>query len=318
MARIRKVAAIRAVRLSLALSAVVVALWLVRDELQQISPAGLLAALRATPPFAIALSVLFTGLGFACLAVVEWQALKIIGRPQPPARVALASFTSNAVSIVMGFGVVSGAAIRLRTYAFAKLTPSEIGRLVVLLQGATLVSGVIALGLSLLRWLPHALVKSSEGWLIVARDLALLAPAALWFVLFRAPGARRQPSRTLLDRSIALAAGLGDWAFSGAALFVLSWFVLSPHDVAAFSGFMRVFCLGSLIGSVAGLPGGLGVLEAVMLGQQARHHVHETVAALILYRVIYFIGPLALTLAGEAVAQGVRLLALVRRGRNHR
>lgn len=308
----RSVTAVPAVRAGLAFAAVAVALWLVRNQLEQISVSGLVAALRATPPLSIALSALFTGLSFACLAVVEWQALKIIGRPQSPTRVAVASFTSNAISSVMGFGVVSGTAVRLRTYAFAKLKASEIARLVVLLQGATLVSGIVALGLSLLHGLPRALARSADGWLILARDFALLAPIALWFVLFRKSGEKSRSSRTVLDRLIALAAGFGDWLFSGAALFVLSAFVLSPHDVGAFIGFMRVFCLGSLLGSLAGLPGGLGVLEAVMLGQQTKGHVHETAAALILYRVIYFLGPLAVTLTGEGARRGSAILARLR------
>lgn len=318
--RIRAIAARPWVRLSLAVVAVGVALWLVRDQLEEISLGALVSALRATPLYAIGLSVLFTAGSFACLAVVEHQALKVIGRPQPPWRGAVASFTSNAISIVMGFGVVSGTAVRLRTYAFARLKPSQIARLVVLLQGATFASGVVALGMSLLRWLPRALVRSPEGWLILARDLALLAPIALWFVLFRDSGKKGQPARTILDRLIALAAGLGDWVFSGAALFVLSWFVLSPRDLGAFDGFMRVFCLGSLIGSVAGVPGGLGVLEAVMLGLQTRrHHAHETAAALILYRAIYFLGPLAVTLAGETASQGAKLTArLARAARDRR
>jgi phosphatidylglycerol lysyltransferase len=314
-ARIRRAAAIPGVRLALAVGAVALALWLVRSQLQQISLAGLAAALRATPPLAVALSALFTAASFACLAIVEWQALRIVGRPLPPGRVAIASFASNAVSIVLGFGVVSGTAIRLRTYAFARLKAGEIARLVLLLQAATFVSGVVALGLSLLRWLPHALANAADGWLLLARDLALLAPIALWFVLFRTPTGR--PGWTLLDRLVALAAGLGDQAFSGAALFVLSWFVLSPHDLGAFDAFMTVFCLGSLIGSVSGVPGGLGVLDAVMLGglTTGRSHVHETAAALILYRVIYFLGPLLVTCAVWAAQRGVRLARSVVRKR---
>jgi phosphatidylglycerol lysyltransferase len=307
LASLQRIAAIPAVRLALAAGAVALALWLVRAQLQQISLSGLAAALRATPPVAIALSALFTAASFACLALVEWQALKLVGRPLPPRPVAIASFASNAISIVLGFGVVSGTAIRLRTYAFAHLKPAEIARLVLLLQAATFASGVVALGLSLLRWLPHALAKSADGWLILARDLALLAPIVLWFVLFGTPP--RRPGRTTLDRLVALAAGLGDQVFSGAALFVLSWFVLSPRDLGAFDAFMTVFCLGSLIGSVSGVPGGLGVLDAVMLGglSTGRSHVHETAAALILYRVIYFLGPLLAACVVWSLQHGVRL-----------
>lgn len=301
--------AIPVVRVTLALLAVAVALWLVRGQLEQISLAALLAALRATPLSAIALSALFTVSSFACLAIVEWQGLKVVGKPQAPWRVAIASFASNAVSIVIGFGMVSGAAVRLRTYAFARLTAADIARLVVLLQIVTAASGVVALGISLLRGLPHALARSADGWLFLARDVALLAPVILWFVLFRKRGPRRHLSLTLVDRSIALAAGLGDWLFSGAALFVLSWFVPSSRDLGQFSAFMTVFCLGSLVGGLSGIPGGLGLLDAVMLGLGTKSlHVHETAAALILYRAIYFLGPLLVTSIVWAVLRGARLL----------
>jgi uncharacterized membrane protein YbhN (UPF0104 family) len=47
-----------------------------------------------------------------------------------------------------------------------------------------------------------------------------------------------------------------------------------------------------------------------MLGLQTRrHHVHETAAALILYRVIYFLGPLLVTGMGWAALRA-RTLAL--------
>ncbi len=52
--------------------------------------------------------------------------------------------------------------------------------------------------------------------------------------------------------------------------------------------------------------------------QTGHHHVHETAAALVLYRVIYFIGPLAVTLAVEATSRGGAVVArLVGPGRDH-
>jgi uncharacterized membrane protein YbhN (UPF0104 family) len=78
---------------------------------------------------------------------------------------------------------------------------------------------------------------------------------------------------------------------------------------------MSVFCLGSLIGSVSGVPGGLGILEAVMLGLQTRrHHVHETAAALILYRAIYFLGPLVVTGLVWSALQASKLARRLVRG----
>jgi phosphatidylglycerol lysyltransferase len=279
--------------------ALVAAAWLAQRELKKVTLSDVLHALAATPALAIGLAVLFTALSYACLAVVEWQALKLVSRPQPFWRTFVASLASNALSIVIGFGLVSGTAVRLRTYAFAKLRPADVARLVFVFSAATFLSGVVAGGLSLA---PHAALAASSphGWLLVAGVLALIAPAALWFRLFR----RRRPKRglTALDRAAALAAGLGDWVFSGAALFILE-----SRDLAAFPSFLSVFCLGSLMGSLAGVPGGIGVLEVTVLGLHAKAHVHQSAAALILYRVIYLAGPFLLALAGLAAAQLARL-----------
>lgn len=296
----RPVVASRWARLLFALIAVALALWLVRNQLRQISLGKVLVALRATRPSAIGLSILFTASSYACLAVVEWRGLMVLGRPQSFGRTAMASFASNALSTMMGFGMLSGTAVRLRAYAFAKLPAAEIARLVLVLSASTFASGIVVMGLGLL----PAGGTPPAGWITPAVALVLIAPAGFWFIFFRSPGIGRHSPLTTLDRLGALAAALGDWVFSGAALFVLS-----SHDISALGSFMVVFCLGSLIASVVGVPGGLGVLDAVMLGLQAKNDIHETAAALVLYRLIYYVGPVLLTAAGAITAQCRRLLA---------
>ena len=80
---------------------------------------------------------------------------------------------------------------------------------------------------------------------------------------------------------------------------------LEEHPAADLAPFLAGFCLGSLIGSLAGIPGGVGVLEATVL-RYGGGAAHETAAALILYRAIYFLGPLAITAAGLVVEQARR------------
>lgn len=294
------------VRLALAAVALGLAGWLIWRQVRGVDAASLLAALEAAPASGLAASVACTALSFAGLSLAEWEALKVIGRPQPPVRTALAAFQSNALSVVLGFGVISGAAVRLRTYGFAGLKAAEIARLVLLLQVSTFIAGIVAEGLFVLGAAGSA-PGPGRGPLGVAAGLVLLAPAALWFILFRSGEAAFGTA----DRVAALGGALGDWLFSGAALFVLSPQALTLYGLAGFAPFMAAFCLGSLIGAAVGVPGGLGVLEAVMLSLGARAQLHETAAALILYRVIYFLGPLAV--AG-VLAAGQRLVRLVRSG----
>jgi phosphatidylglycerol lysyltransferase len=283
-------------RTALSLTALAVAAWLVHLQLRNLTWAAFRAALAATPALAIGLSVLLTALSYACLSVAEWKVLKLVGRPLPFGRMLLPSLASNALSIVIGFGLFSGAAIRLRTYAFARMEASQIARLVLLTSLATWVGGAVALGLALL---PAAVrnLSAAQGGAAFAVALALIALSVLWFTAFRRNGG----ALTMQDRLVLLTAGLGDWLFSGAALFVLE-----SRNLAALAAFLSRFFLGSLVGSLAGVPGGLGVLEAVMLGLQGKTPVHETAAALVLYRAIYFLGPLLLTLMGIAAAWVLR------------
>ena len=79
---------------------------------------------------------------------------------------------------------------------------------------------------------------------------------------------------------------------------------------AAFPAFLAVFCLGSLLGGLAGVPGGIGVLEATVLGLHVGSLPHASVAALILYRAVYLLGPAAVALIGLT---GRRLVDALRR-----
>jgi phosphatidylglycerol lysyltransferase len=107
-------------------------------------------------------------------------------------------------------------------------------------------------------------------------------------------GVTISPPQSRLERAGFLLAGLGDWVFSGGALFLLL-----PHPALTQApAFLAVFVAGSVVGSASGVPGGLGVFEAVMLGlSAATSRVHETAAALITYRLINAVAPLMIACA---------------------
>lgn len=126
-----------------------------------------------------------------------------------------------------------------------------------------------------------------------------MTPAALWFLAFRRSrpawlggGTAAPPSGK--TRAMALGVGLGDWLTSGAALFVLV-----PHPtLSGLAVFLVVFVLGSLISAASGVPGGIGVFEAIVISLTPLvAQTHETAAALLVYRLIYSLGPAALAVA---------------------
>jgi len=291
------------VKIAIAALVLAAAIWLIRTELRAVKLSAIVVALRATPAWAVALAAIFTAGSYACLATVEWSVWRLIGRPQPPVQTAQRSFFANSLSSLVGFGPASGTALRLRVYASAKLSPAEIAELVFLYTAATYVAGVVTMGVCVLAAIrPLSAALSAPWWAIGLGGAMLIAPASLWFLLFRR-GRRGGAAPGKVSRLLALGAGLGDWVFSGIALFVLT-----SGDPGALPSFLAIFCLGSLLGGLAGVPGGIGVLEATVLGLHVGSLGHTTAAALILYRAIYLLGPASITLIALAARRliGVR------------
>jgi phosphatidylglycerol lysyltransferase len=75
------------------------------------------------------------------------------------------------------------------------------------------------------------------------------------------------------------------------------WFLLPPGAVA-FPAFLGFFAIAVVLGVLSHVPGGLGVFEAVMLvALRDRVPAEGLAAALVLYRLIYYVLPLSLALA---------------------
>jgi phosphatidylglycerol lysyltransferase len=280
-----------------------IAAVLIHGELKSARLADIGGAIARTPLWAIGASAAFTVATYLCEALVEWHALKFIGKPLKLGRTILAASAASALSIAMGFGLASGTAARLRFYAFAKLSAADVAKITALVSGAIYLTGMIVLGLSGLG-APGVLAARLHWpvWGVILLSLALLAPAPAWFLVLRRWRGSDSKAFGVRGRAVTLAAGLGNWIFQGAAMFVLA-----VHPVGQFPAFLAAFGLGSLIGSLTGVPADLGVLEATVLGSHALGPAHQGAAALVLYRVIFQLIPLiaATTVMGVRQVMGL-------------
>jgi len=280
----------------LALAAAAVLLY---RELKGFTLDQLIAGLEATPLSALLLSVLvLTPASYLCLAITEWSALHSLGQRLDWRRVGVVAFASYAFSNSLGFSYATGTAARLRLYSASGLAAKDIAAIAVVAGTAVSLSGVVSAGIALIvdpaqfEGAFHLPVAT-----VVGLGALLMAPGLLWFTALR----RRRPENlaqriavSLPGRALTLLAG-GDWVFSGAALFVL----LPDHAAPAFPGFMAVFVLGSLVSAATGVPGGVGVFEAIVIGLSILlARTHETPTALLLYRAIYSLGPMMLISVG--------------------
>ncbi len=121
----------------------------------------------------------------------------------------------------------------------------------------------------------------------------LLAPRAGWL------------RRFLPDRKTRLAIVLGsalEWMAAATILYVL----LPEVSRGDLLHYLPVFGMAGLLGAVSGLPGGLGAFDAIMIAALGpRVGTADVVGALLLYRLVYVIGPLLIA-GGLTVFMGMR------------
>ena len=306
----------------LALGVLALALMVLGDMVQDIHLSDVAAALRSATWAQIALAVAATALSFAALAAYDVLAVRsCIKEPVGLGTALFAGATGYAVSNALGFPVLTGGSVRYRIYSAVGLGVADIGRIVAIAWLTLLLGLVFVVGLAMA--LDPAgiamLTRLSTG---AARGIGLtLVASILVFLAWVTTGPRclclrgwSIPMPNGLTAVGQLVAGSVDFAAAAATLYVLLPVGLAPDPGA----FLVVFAVAIGLGIVAHTPGGIGVFEATMAAGLGMTERPDLVAALILYRVIYSLLPLAVAAVAllgvelirrrTAVAAGRRLL----------
>lgn len=266
------------------------------------------AAVHALDAGQIALSLMLTAASYFALTFYDFLALRTIGHPLPWRTAALASFTSYTLSHNLGLSLLTGGSARYRIYVGAGLDGPEVAKVVMLAAG-NFWAGVLAVAGAAM--LVHdggldfgaVILTPQAAHALGAAMLALLG--ALGFAAARAKQLRLPGIRLPLPSAREIAAQVGvsvaDIACAGAALFVL----LPGADPAQLPVFVLAYALGIVVALVTHVPGGLGVFEAVVLAVAPGDRAH-LFAGLIVYRLVYYLLPLALAALLLAWREGAR------------
>lgn len=269
--------------------------WIVATKLaDEISYAEVMAALRATPGWAIAGALAMTAASFLALTFYDRAALAWIGRPMPSPTIMLASFCAYAVGNTAGFGPLTAGAIRYRFYTPHGLEPEEVARII------AFVTATFGLGLAATTGLGLLMAGDVAGLGLPASVPRLLGAAILagLAVLFWLAGHGRSlklgkttltlPQPRLMFGQIL--AAIADIAAAGSVL----WLLLPGLDIG-WAGFIAIYAVAVGLGVLSHVPAGLGVFETVMLAALGnRVDTEQVLGALLLYRVIYHVVPLLL------------------------
>lgn len=290
-------------------------------ELAGVTLGAVRAAIVSISWLHIAFAIIATLGSFLSLVGYEFVALRHVdGKEVSRKLAALTAFISYSFTFVLGFGVLTGGAVRLRRYKAAGLPTGQI-LAVTLLGVVSFWSGLAVVAGLCLVLEPAALASalSLPTWLARGAGLVVLASVAAWMAL----GGRRESTVTLQSWTARLpgreailtivALGIADVTLAALAL----WQLLPADMAIGFAGFFAIFAVATVAGVLSHVPGGLGAFEAViLLGLPGDRHA-DVAAALVLFRLIYYLLPFTLALglfvASEARGAGPRLAAT---GRN--
>ncbi|WP_221176227.1 bifunctional lysylphosphatidylglycerol flippase/synthetase MprF [Massilia aurea] len=292
------------------------AFWVLHNELQAIRYRDLQAALARLGPEHLLLALLCCAANYLVLSCYDQLAFVYIGKRIARARIALTAFLGYAISNSVGFALLSGTAVRHRFYSRWGVGGADLSRIVAL-NGITYWLGLLALGGWTLiehqhAWLQGALAQRGAQWL----GLACLALVGAYPLL---PLVRKSPLRVRgfdmrippLPLTLAqLLVSTTDWMLAASVLYALL-----PADGPPYPVVLGAFLAAQMVALLSHVPGGLGVFDgivALLLAPWLR--ADQIVAALLLYRIVYYLIPLSLALlllvGDETRHRGARLRQL--------
>lgn len=273
------------------------ALWVLHGELQAIRYRDLQAALARLGSRHLLLALLCCAANYLVLTCYDQLAFIYIGKRIARTRIALTAFIGYAISNSVGFALLSGTAVRHRFYSRWGVAGADLSRIVAL-NGITYWLGLLALGgWSLVShphaWLQGELAQGGARWL----GLACLALVGAYLLL---PLVRKTPLRVRgfdmrippLPLTLAqLLVSVTDWMLAASILYVLL------PDAPPYPVVLGAFLAAQLVALASHVPGGLGVFDgivALLLAPWLR--ADQIVAALLLYRLVYYLLPLCVAL----------------------
>ena len=273
------------------------ALFALHEELLEIRLSDIQKAFHAVQRHSIFIAGGLAFLSYLWLSLYDFLSIKFLERKIPYLSILKASFLSYALSHSLGFAVFTGGAARFRVYTRSGLSSVEIiqatafnafifwiGIAFLLLSIGVISPGHLALYIPLTSSLIQ--IISILGLLSLGLCLVLLQKFSFkindWNISL--------PSVSLIVSGVFIS--FIDWILAAAVLYVLL-----PHLGIGFFGFVAVFTSAQILGVLSHVPGGLGVFEAVMVAAfQKVIPVEILLGTLLLYRTIYYLAPLGISL----------------------
>jgi glycosyltransferase 2 family protein len=270
---------------------------------------------------AYCLAFLSTLLAYAALAWYDRIALLHLNRQEGISwfYVAVCSFVTYALAHNIGASVLSGGMVRLRAYTAKGLAAAEVAILVAMCSFTFVFGTIMLLGVVLVFepeiveplaemspiFEKNAIVFQIAGGAMLAFCLLYVIGSWLHFKPLKM-GARElvYPRLPVVMRQCVAA----PIELIGAAGII--YFALPPDSSPEFFVVLGAFLLSFSAGLLSQVPGGVGVMEAVFLAIMPDIPASSVVAALLVWRLLYLLLPLALSVPAVLLFERAQLAKL--------
>jgi hypothetical protein len=259
------------------------------------------AALRAIDRGHIIAAAAFVAGGYFTLTFYDWFALRTIGHPEIPYRIAaLSGFTSYSIGHNIGATVFTGGAVRYRIYSAYGLDAIDVAKICFIAGLTFWLGNATVLGLGVFHS-PHA-----AGWLdklpvsvnraIAGAILVVLVSYLGW--VWSAPrqigrGEWRVNLPSGPSTLIQICIGILDLICCASAMYML----LPNEPNIGFVTLAVVFVSATMLGFASHAPGGLGVFDAAMLVALWQFDKESVLAGLLIFRILYYLAPFIIALS---------------------
>lgn len=269
------------------------------DRLAGIQWADIQTSVQALPSAMLIVGVLMVITIYSALSYCEAKIARFVAGPVSERRAALTALIAFPIGHAVGWGAVSGGALRYRLYSQAGMRPLEVGKMILLSSVAYPAGLGLLLGLSFLTQPDGAAtVLKTSAELARGTGIALLALHMLYLTLVLA---RRGPinfGRLMLNvptpelTSTQYLVGIIDVCLGAGILYVL----LPANLGVSFVVFIGIYGLCIVAGLASSIPAGLGVFEAVLLLLLPNVPKAQMLASVFGYRFILEVIPLMVAL----------------------
>lgn len=325
----------------LGLFAVLFSFYLLYGELKDISAHEVMVSLGAIPPLRWFLAILSTLVAYTALAGYDRVALLHLGHKLGWMFISAVSFTTYALSHNIGASVFSGALVRYRAYSTKGLSVAEIGLLVaftaftfflgtitlggvVLVLEPSVVHHVIRLpnftlrliGLGMLVFVSAYLLGSAlnlKPLIVPSKPIRAVKLGGFTLGPFATPAFKLEyPHLNITLRQLVV----GPLELIGAAAII--YFALPEAGNPGFFVVLGVFLASFSAALISNAPGGLGVLEFVFVKSMPDIHKADVIAALLVWRLLYLLIPLAMSVVTVLLFERSRLSEVLHKVQDER